>query len=131
MDWLNTSALPIPQAAEIVDRFSKYSLVFIPGVITGRMFDLGYFKLPFFFASCLLVGATLLTAQCSHYWQFLVCQGLAVGLGSGTIFGPAMGAISHWFKKRRGIALGLTATGSSIGGTVFPIAADRLIKEVG
>src|ERR1700747_2938408 len=99
------------------------------------MFDLGYFKLPFFFASCLLVGATLLVAQCLHYWQFLVCQGLAIGvrmsrnaalsfgylsmrqLGCGIIFGPAMGVISHWFKKHRGIALGLTASGSSIGGT--------------
>ena len=47
------------------------------------------------------------------------------------IFGPAMGIISHWFKKRRGVALGLTATGSSIGGTIFPIATKRLINEVG
>ncbi|KAF7983121.1 hypothetical protein HWV62_24079 [Athelia sp. TMB] len=40
-----------------------------------------------------------------------------------------MAIISHWFKKRRGLALGLTAAGSSIGGTVFPIAAKRLITE--
>lgn len=52
-------------------------------------------------------------------------------LGCGAIFGPAIGVISHWFKKRRGMALGLTAAGSSIGGTVFPIASDRLIREVG
>jgi len=52
-------------------------------------------------------------------------------LGCGTIFGPSVGVISHWFKRRRGIALGLTATGSSLGGTVFPIAANRLLNEVG
>lgn len=54
-----------------------------------------------------------------------------MGIGCGTIFGPAMGVISHWFRKRRGIALGLTAFGSSIGGTIFPIAADHLIPQVG
>lgn len=42
-----------------------------------------------------------------------------------------MAIISHWFKKRRGLALGLTAAGSSIGGTVFPIAVKHLITEVG
>lgn len=44
------------------------------------MFDLGYFKLPFFFASCLLVAATFLVAQCTEYWHFLLCQGFAVGV---------------------------------------------------
>ncbi|KAF7966769.1 hypothetical protein HWV62_37063 [Athelia sp. TMB] len=109
----------------------QYSLVFVPGLVTGRMFDLGYFHIPLFCASCLLVVATFLVAECKEYWQFLLCQGFAVGLGCGTIFGPSMGIISHWFKKRRGIALGLQAVGSSIGGTIFPIAAKRLIAEVG
>lgn len=42
-----------------------------------------------------------------------------------------MGVISHWFKERRGIALGLMATGSSCGGTIFPIMVTRLINDVG
>ena len=109
----------------------QYSLVFIPGLITGRMFDLGHFKIPFFVSSCLVVTATFLVAECTKYWHFLICQGLAVGIGCGMIFGPALGIISHWFRKRRGIALGLTTFGSSIGGTVFPIAADHLIIKVG
>lgn len=95
------------------------------------MFDLGYFKIPLFAASCLLVVATFLVAECKQYWQFILCQGLAIGLGCGMIFGPCMGITSHWFKKRRGIALGLMAVGSSVGGTIFPIAAKRLIAEVG
>ncbi|KZP29024.1 MFS general substrate transporter [Athelia psychrophila] len=103
----------------------------VPGLVTGRLFDRGYFKVPLFAASCLLVVATVLVAECTQYWQFLLCQGFAIGLSCGTIFGPCMGISSHWFKKRRGIALGLQTVGSSIGGTVFPIAAKRLIGEVG
>lgn len=52
-------------------------------------------------------------------------------LACGTIFGPTAAVIAHWFKKRRGFAMGLVAVGSSVGGTVFPIAARNLIPLVG
>ncbi|KAK7039111.1 hypothetical protein VNI00_010296 [Paramarasmius palmivorus] len=87
----------------------QYSLIFLPGLITGRLFDVGIFKVPFAIASA----------------------GFALGIASGTVFGPSMGVIGHWFKRRRGLALGVTATGSSVGGTVLPIAARRLIVQVG
>lgn len=109
----------------------QYALVFLPALVTGRMFDLGYFKGPYLAASILLVTATFLIAQCKEYWQFLLCQGIAVGLASGTIFGPVLGIISHWFKRRRGLALGILACGSSVGGTIFPIAFRNLEPKVG
>ncbi|KAF7309935.1 MFS domain-containing protein [Mycena indigotica] len=109
----------------------QYSLVFLPGLLTGRLFDLGYFKIPYATASILLVVLTFLVGQCTQYWHFILCQGIAIGLMCGTIFGPAIGIIGHWFKKRRGIALGIAATGSSIGGTIFPIATHKLIPLVG
>ncbi|KAF8452485.1 MFS general substrate transporter [Boletus edulis BED1] len=109
----------------------QYALVFLPGLVTGRLFDIGYFKIPYLFASCLLVACTFLVAECKVYWQFLLAQGIGIGLASGILFGPALGIVSHWFSKRRGLALGVTAIGSSVGGTVFPIAAQKLIPEVG
>ena len=42
-----------------------------------------------------------------------------------------MGILPHWFKRKLGIAYGLTATGSSLGGVTFPIAVRNLIDEVG
>ncbi|KAJ6519091.1 major facilitator superfamily domain-containing protein [Mycena sanguinolenta] len=109
----------------------QYSLVFLPGLITGRLFDLGFFKIPLFAASCLLVLSTFLVAECTQYWQFILCQGLATGIAAGTIFGPTLGVIGHWFKRRRGLAMGFSAMGSSIGGTIFPIATHKLIPLVG
>ncbi|KAI0080541.1 MFS general substrate transporter [Panus rudis PR-1116 ss-1] len=109
----------------------QYSLIFIPGLIAGRLFDMGWFKLPLAAATAFLIAATFLVAQCTEYWQFLLCQGFAVGLSCGMIFGPLMGIVAHWFKKKRGVALGVVAVGSSIGGTVFPIAARNLIVLVG
>lgn len=52
-------------------------------------------------------------------------------LASGAVFGPTVAVIAHWFNRRRGFALGMNAVGSSVGGTVFPIAARELILRVG
>ena len=64
----------------------QYSLVFLPGLVVGRLFDLGYFRLVFLISSGVLVGATFLTAQCTQYWQFLLCQGILVGVSTRTSF---------------------------------------------
>ncbi|KAL4064203.1 major facilitator superfamily domain-containing protein [Scleroderma yunnanense] len=109
----------------------QYALIFLPGLVTGRLFDLGYLKLPYFAASCLLIICTFLTAECKTYWQFFLAQGLGGGLASGILFGPALGVIRHWFSKRSGLALGFTAAGSSLGGTVFPIIGQNLLPLVG
>lgn len=43
----------------------------------------------------------------------------------------ALNSIATWFTTKRGAAYGLLATGSSLGGVIFPIMVTRLIKEVG
>ena len=52
----------------------------IQGLVTGRMFDLGYFRGPQLAAAALFIAGTFLTTECKEYWQFLLCQGLAVGV---------------------------------------------------
>lgn len=47
-------------------------------------------------ASVIQVVSTLLVGQCKEYWQFFLCQGVAVGLASGCIFGPTLAVVSHW-----------------------------------
>ncbi|CAE6453922.1 unnamed protein product [Rhizoctonia solani] len=109
----------------------QYALVFFPGLVVGRLFDMGYFRIPQVTASVVLVGGTFLTAECKEYWQFLICQGVGVGFASGFLFGPAIAVVSHWFQKRRGLAFGVIASGASIGGTVIPITVRKLIPLIG
>ncbi|KAH7341378.1 MFS general substrate transporter [Rhizoctonia solani] len=109
----------------------QYALVFLPGLVTGRMFDLGYYRGPQLIAAAVFVAGTFLTAECREYWQFLLCQGFAVGLGCGFLFGPMIAVIAHWFKARRGVAIGIAASGSSVGGTIIPIVARQLIPMIG
>ncbi|KAF9447969.1 MFS general substrate transporter [Macrolepiota fuliginosa MF-IS2] len=109
----------------------QYALIFFPGLAVGRLFDLGYFRIVFLSSSALLVITTFLIAQCTEYWQFLLCQGVAVGLGCGGVYGPTYAILGHWFKKKRGLALGYMAVGSSLGGICLPIATRNLIPAVG
>lgn len=109
----------------------QYALIFITGIPTGRMFDKGYVRLPVGIASACLITATFLIAQCKEYWEFLLCQGFAVGLSCGFIMAPMVNVVSQWFTTKKGIAYGLVGVGSSLGGVIFPIATRRLISEVG
>ncbi|KAI0761308.1 MFS general substrate transporter [Trametes elegans] len=107
----------------------QYALVFMPGLAFGRLFDMGYLRLPVFLASALLIACTFLTAECKEFWQFLLCQGFGMGLASGTVFTAAAGVVTHWFRKKLGLALACMACGSSIGGTIFPIILKNLIER--
>ncbi|KAG2135292.1 MFS general substrate transporter [Suillus clintonianus] len=109
----------------------QYALVYLPALVTGRLFDLGYFKIPCFAASCVLVMCTFLIAECTQYLQFFLVQGLGIGVCCGIIVGPALIVVSHWFYRKRGLAVSLTAIGASCGSTVFPVVAQSLIPLIG
>ncbi|KIJ08718.1 hypothetical protein PAXINDRAFT_88455, partial [Paxillus involutus ATCC 200175] len=109
----------------------QYALVYLPGLVMGRLFDLGYFKIPYFAASCVFVTCNFIIAECTEYWQFFLVQGLGVGICGGMLFGPMLGVVFHWFNKQKGLALGVVAMSASVGATVFPIAAQNLIPQVG
>ncbi|KAG2357011.1 MFS general substrate transporter [Suillus spraguei] len=109
----------------------QYALVYLPAVVTGRIFDLGYFKIPCFAASTGIVASAFLTAECTQFWQFFLVQGLILGFCCGIIVGPAVVVISHWFDRKRGLAMSFAAIGASIGSTVFPVIAQELIPLIG
>ncbi|KAJ3552879.1 hypothetical protein NM688_g3923 [Phlebia brevispora] len=90
----------------------QYSFGFMPGIFFGRLFDMGYLRLPMLFASALLVVATIVTGQCKEYWQFLLCQGVATGIASGILFTAIVGTYAHWFDKRLGLAYAVGSFGS-------------------
>lgn len=58
----------------------QFSLMFMPGSITGRLLDMGYHKLPLGLASAVLIVCAFLVAECTQYWHFVLCQGLGMGV---------------------------------------------------
>ncbi|KAE9391724.1 MFS general substrate transporter [Gymnopus androsaceus JB14] len=109
----------------------QQSCLYLPTLIFSRLLDMGYFRTMLTTASVVFIIATFLIAQCHVYWQFLLCQGLLTGVAAGAFSGPVIAILSQWFRKRRGLALGLYAAGASLGGTVLPITAKALIPRIG
>ncbi|GAA5879950.1 hypothetical protein JCM3774_005688 [Rhodotorula dairenensis] len=100
-------------------------------IFSGKLFDAGYVK-HLLFAGLLVYTAGLFgLSYATAYWQVFLSQGLACGLASGLTFLPACSAVSHYFKKRRMLALGILATGSSMGGVLYPSLVNKLIYTIG
>ena len=56
---------------------------------------------------------------------------LFIGLGTAVSFGPLLADISLWFRKFRGIAVAITASGNYVSGAIFPILLGGLISDYG
>lgn len=89
------------------------------GVVTGKLTDRFGIVTAMGSSAALMgigyVGASYATAL----WQFVLLH-FVIGAGSSATFGPLMAEASHWFEKRRGIAVTVAATGNYIGGTFWP-----------
>ncbi|MEM0908314.1 MAG: MFS transporter [Pseudomonadota bacterium] len=56
---------------------------------------------------------------------------LLIGIGTGASFGPLLADISHWFARRRGIAVALAASGNYLAGAIWPIVLGGILTEHG
>lgn len=68
---------------------------------------------------------------CTEYYQFFLAQGLVAGLSMSFLFTPALATVSRYFVRHRSLALGITVSGSSIGGVIWPIMLDQLLNSDG
>ncbi|KAM7199219.1 MFS general substrate transporter [Naviculisporaceae sp. PSN 640] len=98
---------------------------------SGRLADAGYIRSTLAVGLILAVSGTFLTSFASTYWQIFLSQGVCTGLGLGIIFMPPMSVLSSYFVRNRAFALAVAATGTSIGGVVFPAMVQYLIPKVG
>ena len=84
----------------------------------------------------IMVGALLLAAGyvsaglSPSLWIFAFAHFL-IGLGVSSTFGPLIADTSHWFLRRRGIAVAVVASGNYLAGTVWPIATQKAMMSYG
>ncbi|KZL74323.1 hypothetical protein CT0861_00544 [Colletotrichum tofieldiae] len=106
-------------------------LLLFVGFLIGPLYDAGYFR------SLTLTGIVLvflgmsMTSIATQYWQTLLAQAFCVGLGAGCIYIPSVAIIPQYFTKRRALATGIVATGSSFGGVIYPLIIQSLLPRVG
>ncbi|EGU88198.1 hypothetical protein FOPG_06904 [Fusarium oxysporum f. sp. conglutinans race 2 54008] len=109
----------------------QISSLFFIGTLSGRLTDAGYFRITFAAGTLLTCLGVFMTSLSTTFWQLLLSQGLCTGLGNGLMFTPSLAVVSTYFKRRRALAFGITATGSATGGLIFPSMARQLLGKIG
>ena len=90
-------------------------LLLIVCFFAGPVYDAGYFKTLIYTGAILNVVGMMMTSICKNYWQTVLAQGVAVGVGSGLLYLPGASVISQYFEKKRALAFGIAAVGSNVG----------------
>ncbi|OAL06079.1 MFS general substrate transporter [Phaeosphaeriaceae sp. SRC1lsM3a] len=106
-------------------------VMFFPGPIVGWVYDNHGPRYLLIFGTFFHVLGLMMTSLCTEYWQFILAQGICSPLGLNCIFQAGTSTIPTWFFKKRGLAYGVMAAGSGLGGIIFPIMASHLIPKVG
>ncbi len=106
-------ALWLPGTGILIDRFGAKRVIVVSTLVYGLAL-----------CSALLVGTGL--------WQlYLLFTILGAAMASGpSPVSPGV-VISHWFDRRRGLALGLAMMGIGVGAVLVPIVAERLSAQFG
>lgn len=126
--WSVVVTLPAVQAEFGVDRGSAslpYTVTMIctavGNVIMGRVIDRYGILRPVLGAAVMLCLGYLAASQSRSILEFSLASGLLMALfGCSVTFGPLMADVSHWFVRRRGIAVSICASGSYLAGTIWP-----------
>src|SRR5215475_9221962 len=135
--WSYMVALPAIQAEFGVTRadaslpFTLFMLGFAAGgVLMGRLADRFGIALPLGIGTLTLSAGYLAAAWSPNLWLVALAHGL-IGIGCSASFGPMMTDISHWFLRRRGIAVALAAVGNYTAGALWPPVVQHFISTSG
>lgn len=105
--------------------------MFFGGFLSGTLFDALGPRLLLIIGSTLEIWGLFMISIAKNYWELLLSNGVLVGLGGSICFYMALNSVSTWFLRKRGVALAITVSGSSLGGTLLPIMFYNLLEEHG
>jgi MFS family permease len=135
--WSFVVALPAVQAEFGVDRagasvpFTLTMIGFaVGGVLMGWLADRFGIIVPVLIGAVSLALGYVATGYSATLWQFAIAHGL-IGFGSSATLGPLMADISHWFDRRRGLAVTICSSGNYLAGVVWPPLVQHFITSDG
>ncbi|KAF2018879.1 MFS general substrate transporter [Aaosphaeria arxii CBS 175.79] len=79
-----------------------------------------------FFETISLIGASFST----KIWHLFLSQGVCFGWGMGFLFVGSVVIAPQWFSTKRSLANGISAAGSGVGGLIYSLAAQSIIRNV-
>lgn len=77
------------------------------------------------------VLSSIAASYCSKITQLIGTQGVLLGIFGSIAFCPLLVYADQWFDKRKGLALGIIASGAGFGGLFLPLILNALLDSVG
>ncbi len=135
--WSYVVALPPVQADFGILR-NEASLPYTMGMIgfafggvgLGRLADRYGILAPALLGTVLLAAGYFAAGAAPNIWLLSAAYALA-GVGTSGTFGPIVSDMSHWFNKRRGIAIGIASCGNYAAGAIWPPIIQHFIEGYG
>ncbi len=135
--WSYVVALPAVQAefaATRADASVPYTVAMVGfavgNLILGRLADRFGIITPILLSIASL-GIGYVSAAFAPTLWLLSAAHLLIGFGSAASFGPLIADLSHWFEKRRGIAIAIAASGNYVAGAIWPPLMQHFIASDG
>ena len=136
--WSVIVALPAVQAEFGVARSAAslpYTVTMISfgfgGILMGRLSDRFGVSGPVAGGAIALGVGYVAASQATSLWQFVLAQGLLVGVAGSATFAPLIADTSLWFGRHRGLAVSIISSGSYLAGTIWPPVVQHFIQSVG
>ena len=102
----------------------------IGNMIIGRVVDRYGVTLAMLGAVMLFALGSVAAAMAPTIWWLTVAQ-FVIGLGTAVGFGPLMADISHWFRRYRGFAVAVVASGNYLAGAIWPLLLSGVLEQQG
>jgi MFS family permease len=135
--WCLVVALPTLQQdlgvsrADISFAYTTNTLGFFAGGITwGYVVDRRGIVITAILSAIGLAAGFALASIAPSLTLVAAAQAL-IGFGAAATFAPLVADISHWFEKRRGVAVAIAASGNYLAGAIWPPIIELLIRDHG
>ncbi|XP_030631701.1 monocarboxylate transporter 9b [Chanos chanos] len=83
------------------------------------------------FSGVMVSGGLILSAFAPNVQFLIFSYGIVVGLGCGLLYAATITITCQYFDKKRGLALGIVTTGTSVGGFLYATVQNELIELYG
>jgi MFS family permease len=136
--WSVVIALPAVQAEFGTARAGAsfpYTLTMIgfgfSSIALGRLADRFGIMIPVVLGVTTMALGYVAAGAAPSLWLYALAQGVLIGGGSAATFAPLLADTSHWFERRRGIAIGIFASGNYLAGALWAPLTAHLIAAYG
>ena len=104
----------------------------IGSVMMGRIADRHGVRVSLWIGAAGLGIGYALAGRAGDITTFALVHGLAIGLfGGSAMFAPLVADTSLWFARRRGIAVGICASGNYLAGAIWPPVVQAMVEHHG